>query len=221
MSNPEELLQEAIRFHQSSEFKKGIKSAEKARKQFLKDSNSVRATEALRVMADCTINAREIKKAKELYDLLLKEAKRISNSFYEAAAYWGIGQVFSHQMNYQEAAKAFTAGLNSAKKIADQWYTGWNAFGVGNATRGMGRLADAKPFYNQAIESFQAMNQTALASWAERALKEIGGERSEVMPADMKIWLCPMCGSKFGISETESLKKGKSVTCSYCGTTVG
>ncbi|MFW9919879.1 MAG: tetratricopeptide repeat protein [Candidatus Thorarchaeota archaeon] len=221
MATSEELLREAVRFHQSSEFKKGINSAEKARKQFLKERNPARATEALRVMADCTINARDLKKAKGLYELLLNEARSVSNSFYEAAAYWGIGQVYSHQMNYQEAAKAFAAGLTAARKIADKWYTGWNAFGIGNATRGMGHLADAKPYYNEAIEAFQGMDQAALASWAERALKEIGGERVETLPADVKIWLCPMCGSKFGTSETELIKKGKVVTCSYCGTTIG
>ncbi len=221
MANSEELLQEAVRYHQTSEFKKGIKSAENARKQFLKEKNTIRAIEALRVMADCTVNARDLKKAKELYNVLLKESQALSNHFYEAAAYWGLGQVASHQMDYQEAAKAFTTGLSSARKIADKWYIGWNAFGVGNATRGMGQLADAKPFYSEAIEAFESMNQPSLASWAERALKEIGGERVETLPADMKIWLCPMCGSKFGASETELLKKGKSVTCSYCATTVG
>jgi len=127
MTDSEELLQEAVKFHQTSEFKKGIKSAEKARKQFQKDGNSGRAIEALRVMADCTVNARDLKKAQELYRLLLKEAADISSPFYEAAAHWGIGQVYSHQMNYGDAAKSFLNGLKSAQKIADKWYTGWNA----------------------------------------------------------------------------------------------
>lgn len=221
MASPEELLQEAVNHHQNTEFKKGIKAAEKARKQFLRDGNDTRAMEALRVMADCTINARDLKKAEELYDALLRDANAITNAFYIAAANWGLGQVYSHRMDYPEAAKAFSAGLVTARKIADKWYQGWNALGLGNATRGMGQLNDAEAYYSEAIESFRAMNQPALGSWAERALKEIGGEKVETLPADVKVWLCPMCGSKFNQKETEIIKAGKSVTCTYCSTTVG
>ncbi|MCK5151928.1 MAG: hypothetical protein KAQ65_08805 [Candidatus Thorarchaeota archaeon] len=221
MTNPEELLQEAIQLHQASNFKKGIKTAEKARKKFLKEGNRIRATEALRVTADCTINARDLKKARQLYEQLLSEAMSMSNLFYQAAAHWGLGQAFSHEMNYSEAAESFTTGLRVARQIADKWYSGWNAFGVGNACRGMGKLQDARPFYTEAIEAFQDMNQPTLVSWVERALKEVGGEKSEALPQDTKVWLCPMCGSKFNTDQAELLKKGKSVSCEYCGTTVG
>jgi tetratricopeptide (TPR) repeat protein len=221
MTNPEELLQEAVQMHQTSNFKKGIKLAEKARKQFLKDGNGSRATEALRVMADCTINARDLKKARKLYNQLLTEAVDISSMFYQAAAHWGLGQVFSHEMNYSDAAESFTAGLLVARKIADKWYTGWNAFGVGNACRGMGKLEDAKPFYQEAVDAFQSMNQTNLVTWVDRAFKDVGGERVEELPKGTKIWLCPMCGSKFKTSQVDVLKKSKPVSCEYCGTTVG
>ncbi|MDF1540382.1 MAG: tetratricopeptide repeat protein, partial [Candidatus Thorarchaeota archaeon] len=106
-------------------------------------------------------------------------------------------------------------------QIADKWYTGWNAFSMGNACRGLGRLDEAKPLYNEAITAFQSMNQTNLVSWVERALADIGGEIAEPSPGDVKVWLCPMCGSKFGVSQVDLLKKKKSVTCEYCGTTVG
>jgi len=221
MANPENLLQEAIRLHQSSDFKKGLKTAEKARKEFLKDKNPGRAIEALRVMGDCAINARNYKQAQKLYDELLSEAVSTSNLFYQAASCWGIGQLSSHKMNHKEALDSFETGLKIARQIADTWYTGWNAFGMGNASRGLGRLDDAKPLYNEAIEAFQSLNQPNLVTWVERALKDIGGEAAELTPADAKVWLCPMCGSKFSPAQVEVLKKRKSVTCEYCGTTVG
>ncbi|MHA1909861.1 MAG: hypothetical protein ACW98Y_21390 [Candidatus Thorarchaeota archaeon] len=219
MANPEELLQEAVQMHQASNFKKGIKLAEKARKEFQKQGNSVRAIEALRVMADCTINTRDLNKSRKLYQALLNEALSMGNLFYQAAAHWGFGQTYSHEMNYSKAAGSFETGLSAARQIADKWYTGWNAFGMGNTYRGMGKLDDAGTFYNEAIEAFQAMNQTSLVTWVERALNDVGGEKAEAQPA--KVWLCPMCGSKFNISQVEILKKRKSVSCEYCGTTVG
>lgn len=219
MGNPEALLQEAVRFHQTSEFKKGLKTAEKARKEFLKDKNPSRAIEALRVMGDCAINAREFKQAQKLYDELMSEAVSTSNLFYQAAACWGLGQLSSHKMQYQDARDSFETGLKIARKIADKWYTGWNAFGMGNASRGMGNLDEAKPLYNEAIQAFQSMNQSNLVIWVERALNDIGGELSG--SAEAKVWLCPMCGSKFSVNQVEVLKRGKSVSCEYCGTTVG
>ncbi|MFW9848815.1 MAG: tetratricopeptide repeat protein [Candidatus Thorarchaeota archaeon] len=221
MANPEKLLQEAIRMHLSGDFKRGIKLSEKARKEFLKQGNKSRAVEALRIMADCTVNARDLNTARNLYEQLLSEAQEMSNYFYQAAAYWGIGQVYSHEMNYSEAAESFSTGLRSARQIDDKWYTGWNAFGVGNACRGMGNLKDAEAFYNEAIEAFQSMKQPSLVSWVERALKDIGGEKVEPLPNETKIWLCPMCGSKFNLNQVDLLKNGKSVSCEYCRTSVG
>ncbi|MDF1541098.1 MAG: hypothetical protein P1Q69_19530, partial [Candidatus Thorarchaeota archaeon] len=118
MGNPEHLLQEAVRLHQSSDFKKGLETAEKARKEFLKEKNPGRAIEALRVMGDCAVNARDFKLAQKLYDELLSDAVSTSNLFYQAAACWGIGQIASHKMNYSEALDSFQTGLKIARQIA-------------------------------------------------------------------------------------------------------
>ncbi len=221
MTDAEEYLQQAVQLHSTREFKKGFKSAENARKKFVKEKNLGRAMEALRVMGDCTINLRDLKKAKELYDQLLVEALGMKNLFYQAAALWGLGQVASHQMNHPDATHFFQRGLELARSIGDNWYTGWNAFGLANSLRGMGRLDEARPLLNDALSSFNAMNQSTLVSWVERVLGEIGGESASVPTDGTKMWLCPMCGSKFTQSQANELKRGKTATCEYCGTTVG
>jgi tetratricopeptide (TPR) repeat protein len=218
---PDELLQEAVKMHQSSQFEKGFKLSEKARKSFLKDKRVDRAIEALRVMADCVINQRNLEKAKKLYEQLLAEATRLANKWYEAAASWGLGQVAAHQMDYASASKWFSKGLNLAEGIADQWYTAWNAFGLGNALRGLGRLSEARTNLEQALSSFQAQNQQTLASWVQRAYSEIGGDLQSGVQQEAKLWLCPMCGSKFNPQMAAILRSGKMVTCEYCGTSVG
>ena len=215
---PEELLHEAVRLHQASDFKKGLKKAENARKKFLKEGLPARATEALRVMGDCALNARDLKKAQKLYEQLSDEAEGTSNFFHQSASYWGLGQVSSHKMEYGKAASAFETGLKLAQQIADNWYTAWNSFGLGNAYRGLGRLDEAKQMYNTSLNTFKTLNQSTLLSWVERALKEIGGE---VSTPEMKVWLCPLCGSKYSASQADLLKRGKTVTCEYCGTSVG
>ena len=67
------------------------------------------------------------------------------------------------------------------------------------AQRGLARLSEARPLLQEAIAIFKELNQTAAQSWAEKALTEIGGE-TEVGAGEadeIRIWLCPMCGSKF------------------------
>jgi tetratricopeptide (TPR) repeat protein len=218
--SPEELLQEAIQSHGRSDFKKCFKAAEKARKQFLKQGDTARAIEALRVMADCTLNNREYMKARKLYEELLKEASQKASGFYQAAAHWGFGQIAMHQMDYRTAADAFKTGLTFARNISDNWYTGWNSFSLGNAQRGMGQLDDARTNLQEAVNAFTAMNQSTYAQWAKRVLDEIGGA-PERPPEEAKVWLCPMCGSKFTANQADLLKRNKTVTCEYCGTSVG
>ncbi|MBD3404721.1 MAG: hypothetical protein GF411_01140 [Candidatus Lokiarchaeota archaeon] len=214
----EELLQKAVQLHQSSDFKKGKKTAEKARKQFLKEKNIARATEALRVMADCALNARDLKDAEKLYSELMKEANSMSNLWFQSAAYWGKGQIALHKMDYPTAITSFENGLEKAQSVADKWFTGWNAMGLGIAYRGVGRLADAKKVLQESVKAFQAANQTTFVTWSEKILTEIGGE---VPKPETKVWLCPMCGSKFSSDQADFLKRGKTVTCEYCGTSVG
>ncbi|MHA1928881.1 MAG: ABC transporter ATP-binding protein [Candidatus Thorarchaeota archaeon] len=36
-----------------------------------------------------------------------------------------------------------------------------------------------------------------------------------------KVWLCPQCGLKYDAGQAEFIKRGKIVTCKYCGTTMG
>jgi tetratricopeptide (TPR) repeat protein len=218
----EEHLQEAVRFHQSSDFKKGIKEAESARKKFQKEGRSDRAAEALRVLADCTLNARDLKNAEKLYRELFNEGLRLSNFWFQSAAWWGLGQVSLFTMNYLTAQQSFQKGLDFAKKVADAWYTAWNAFGLGTALRGLARLDEAKRSYKEALTTFRGMGQATPATWVERALSEIGAD----IPADesmgeIRLWLCPMCGSKFNPQQASALRSGKMATCDYCGTTVG
>ncbi len=216
-SKAEEHLQEAYAHHRSGDFKKGIKSAESARKQFVKEGLTARALEALRVMADCAVNARDMQKATNLYAQLLEEGEKNNMVFFQAAANWGLGEVASHSMNYKVASGHFETGLGLAKSIADKWFTAWNAFGLGKAYRGLGRLEDARVLLTEALNVFKELNESRFVTWVEKLLKDIGGESH----TDEKVWLCPMCGSKFSKNQAESLRSGKVVTCEYCGTSVG
>ncbi|MBE0525635.1 MAG: tetratricopeptide repeat protein [Candidatus Thorarchaeota archaeon] len=218
----EEHLQEAVSCHQASDFKKGIKEAEKARKNFQKDGRTDRAIEALRVMGDCTLNARELKNAQKIYENLLQEGASISNLWFQAAANWGLGQVALHKMDYSSAFQHFQRGLEQAQSVADNWYTAWNAFGIGNALRGLARLEEAKSSYQSALQAFRSANQPTFVKWVENTLKEIGAEVPEDDTSDdLRIWLCPMCGSKLKAKQASSLKDGKMTTCGYCGTAIG
>jgi tetratricopeptide (TPR) repeat protein len=215
----EELLQEAVRLHQVSEYQNGIKTAEAAREMFLKEGRPDRAIEALRVMADCSVNAREMKRASMLYEKLMQEAVEMMNIWYQSAAHWGLGQVSLRQLNYPAALDHFTAGLDQARKIADKWYIAWNAFGLGNVMRSTGNLEDAKNLYRESKDAFMAQNQTTLVGWVDKALNEIESDTLE--PSEIRIWLCPLCGSKFSAHQVAALKAGKSTKCQYCGTTSG
>ncbi|MFW9788075.1 MAG: tetratricopeptide repeat protein [Candidatus Thorarchaeota archaeon] len=220
---PDELLQEAARLHSLSDFKKGMKTAEKARKKFQKEGRLDRAIEALRVMGDCVVNTHELKKAEKLYNELWKEGVELSNKWYQAAAHWGLGQVAFRGMNYPAAVNHFEQGLDLARSIADKWYIAWNAFGFALALRGLGRVAEARPLLQEAVSVFKDLDQPSAQSWAEKALQEIGGE-TEVEPGttdEIRIWLCPMCGSKFKAEQVSALKSKRTTTCEYCGTTAG
>ncbi|MHA1768559.1 MAG: tetratricopeptide repeat protein [Candidatus Thorarchaeota archaeon] len=216
---PEELLEEARRLHQSADYKKGLKTAEKALKRFQKQMRLDRAIEALRVMGDCAINAHDLKKAAKLYESLMDEGVKISNLWYQSAAHWGLGQVLLRTLQYEPAANHFMAGLDIARKISDKWYTAWNAFGLANALRGMGRLEDARSLLQEALESFRAQNQNTFADWVEKALADIGADVPS--PGELRVWLCPLCGSKFTADQVTSLKSGTTATCEYCGTATG
>ena len=218
----EEHLQEAVRLHQKSDFKKGVKEAESARKKFQKEGRSDRATEALRVMADCTLNTRDLKNAEKLYRDLFNEGMKLSSFWFQSAAWWGLGQVSLHTMNYPAAQQSFQKGLDFAKKVADAWYTAWNAFGLGTALRGLARLDEAKQSYKEALTTFRGMGQATPATWVERALSEIGADIPVDGPVgEIRLWLCPMCGSKFNPQQASALRSSKMATCEYCGTTVG
>jgi tetratricopeptide (TPR) repeat protein len=218
----EEHLQTAIRLHQASDFKKGIKEAEKARKKFQKEDNPNRATEALRVMGDCTLNARDLKKAQDIYATLLNEGASTSNLWFQAAANWGLGQIASHKMQYSSALQFFQLGLQQAQGVADNWYTAWNAYGMGNALRGLARLVEAEKSYQLALQAFRAANQATFVTWIEKTLKEMGADIPDEGRIDgIPIWLCPMCGSKLTQSQGTALKAGKMTTCEYCGTAIG
>ena len=218
----EEHLQKAVSCHQASDFKKGIKEAEQARKKFQKEGRIDRAIEALRVMGDCTLNARELNKAEKIYTNLLEEGAGISNLWFQAAANWGLGQVSSHKMDYSTSLQYFKKGLEQAQSIADNWYTAWNAFGMANALRGLARLTEAEKGYQLALQAFRAANQPTFVSWIENSLKNMGADIPEDGAADrMQIWLCPMCGSKLTQQQGATLKAGKMTTCEYCGTAIG
>ncbi|MHA1964494.1 MAG: tetratricopeptide repeat protein [Candidatus Thorarchaeota archaeon] len=220
---PEELLQESSRLHSVAEFKKGMKTAEKARKKFQKAGRVDRAIEALRIMGDCVVNMHELKKAEKLYNELLEEGLGISNKWYQAASHWGLGQVSFRRMDYPNAVKHFEKGLELARSIADKWYVAWNAFGLALALRGLARLTEARPLLQEAITVFNELDQTSTQSWAEKALQEISGETEVEQDAldEIRIWLCPMCGSKFNGEQVSDLKSRKIITCEYCGTISG
>ncbi|TFH08880.1 MAG: tetratricopeptide repeat protein [Candidatus Thorarchaeota archaeon] len=214
----EEHLQNAVRMHQASDFKKGIKEAETARKKFQKEGRTDRAIEALRVMGDCTLNDRDLKNAQKIYENLLDEGASISNLWFQAAANWGLGQISSQKMDYAKALQFFQRGFEQAQGVADNWYTAWNGFGMGNALRGLARLEEAKSAYQVALQAFRKANQPTFVTWVENTLKEIG---SEVPQEGLRIWLCPMCGSKLKTEQAVVLKNGKMTTCDYCGTAIG
>lgn len=220
---PEELLADATRFHSVADYKKCMKAAEKARKKFQKDVRIDRAIEALRIMGDCVVNTHELKKAEKLYTELLEEGLSISNKWYQAAATWGLGQVSFRRMDHQNAMKLFQEGLVLARSVSDKWYIAWNALGLALALRGLARITEAKPLLHEAIALFRDLSQSSAQSWAEKALEEIGDEvEAEPEAADeIRIWLCPMCGSKFKENQVSFLKSGKATTCEYCGTTAG
>jgi len=218
----EEHLQKAISCHQTSDFKNGVKEAEKARKKFQKEGRDDRAIEALRVMGDCALNARELKDAVKIYNELLAEGVGIANLWYQAAANWGLGQTNLHKMNYAAAMQFFLQGLEQAKSVADNWYTGWNAFGLGTALRGLTRLEESQNNFELALQAFRAANQSTFATWVENTLKEMGADVPDEGHGDaLPIWLCPMCGSKLTMAQGSSLKQGKMTTCRYCGTAIG
>lgn len=216
----EEMLQEARRLHQSKDYDKCFKAAEKARKQLQKKGRLGLAIEALRVMGDCAVNAHNLEKANELYTELLDEAKKMPNLWYQSASHWGLGQVQLRLLRYESAAHHFEAGLDLAKQIADNWYTAWNAFGLANAQRGMGKLEGARALLQEALSAFKASNQAAFVQWVEKAIQEVGGP-PEPTSDDIRIWLCPLCGSRFTAVQVDSLKAHQIVTCEYCGTTAG
>jgi tetratricopeptide (TPR) repeat protein len=218
---PEELLKEAVSLHQTSKFDKCIKAAEEARKKFQKHGQIDRATEALRVMADCTLNARNMKKAAKIYDELYHEGVKIDNYWYQSAAKWGLGQVALRRLDYRAAITLFEEGLHFARRIADAWYTAWNAMGLASAYRGTGRLEEAKSLLEEVVTNFKKIDQPTYVEWAEKALVDIGGELTTETPDELQPYLCPMCGSRFKARQAASLRKGKLTTCEYCGTAVG
>lgn len=218
----EEHLQKAINCHQTADFKKGIKEAEQARKNFQKEGRVDRSIEALRVMGDCALNARELKNAEKIYNDLLAEGVSISNLWFQAAANWGLGQITLHKMNYASAMNFFMRGLEQAQSVADNWYTAWNAYGLGNALRGLARLDEAKQNYQLALHGFRATKQSTFVSWIENTLKEMGADVPDEGHGDaLPIWLCPMCGSKLTMGQGSALRQGKMTTCKYCGTVIG
>lgn len=221
MSPPEDSLRDAYRFFGARDFKKAEKAAEKARKDFTKQGLDARALEALRVMGDCALNARDLKTAKLYYDELMRESQKRAAAFFQAAASWGLGEVSSYRMDYATASSHFQSGLEQAKSIQDKWYMAWNSLGLGTTLRGLGKLDQAKSYLNTAMSLFREQNQDTYTGWAERALREIGGEISSKTPREAKIYLCPMCGGKYDLRKAELLSNGKMVTCDYCGTTVG
>lgn len=218
----EEHLQNAVRMHQTSDFKNGIKEAEKARKKFQKEGRIDRAIESLRVMGDCTLNTHELKKAQKIYEDLLQEGANISNLWFQSAANWGLGQVSLHKMQYAPALQFFQLGFDQAKSVADNWYTAWNAFGAGNALRGLTRLDEAKTAYQAALQTFRTFNQPTFVKWVENTLKEMGADVPDERRSDgIPIWLCPMCGSKLTQKQGATLRDGGMITCEYCGTAIG
>ncbi|MCF2136919.1 MAG: hypothetical protein K9W43_06695 [Candidatus Thorarchaeota archaeon] len=221
MPTSQEHLEEARTLHGRGEFKKGMKEALKARKKFLKEDQQGQATEALRVMADCTLNQHDFQEAKRLYKELLEEAHTVHATYYEAAANWGLGEIANHQMNYRKAAIYFELGLHHARSVSDKWFVAWNAFGLGKALRGQGKASEAIPYLQEGKKLFLELGHAAYASWVEKMLDEMGGDEIATAEREVRIWLCPLCGSKFNQNEAQAILTGKMATCQYCGTTVG
>ncbi len=54
-----------------------------------------------------------------------------------------------------------------------------------------------------------------------------GEDDAMIMPAiddlheRLSVWLCPLCGCKIEFEDVEALKKGYSIVCEYCDTTIG
>ena len=174
-------------------------------------------------MGDCVVNTHELKKAKKIYTELLEEGVSISNKWYQAAAQWGLGQVAFRRMDYTTAVKHFETGLELARSIGDKWYIAWNALGLALALRGLAHLNESRLLLQEAIKLFQEIEQTTAQSWAEKALQDISGEIEADPDAvdEIRIWLCPMSGSKYKEEQVLILKSGKMTTCEYCGTTAG
>ncbi len=84
---PEDDLQRAYSLFSARDYKNAAKAAEKARKR-LEREDPARSYEALRVQADSTLNARDIKGAESLYTELMRVAQSKSLLFYQAAASW-------------------------------------------------------------------------------------------------------------------------------------
>lgn len=142
---------------------------------------------------------------------MLKTSQPHSLLFYQAAAYWGLGEIAIFSMDYPTAVSHFINGLDSARKISGRWYTAWNGFGLGKAYRGVGELTKAREVLTEARDLFRQQAMSIYTSWVEHLLDEIGGEikteRSEAKGA--KIWLCPMCGSKYPLKAAQKLSTGK------------
>jgi len=220
-TDPEQLLQKAVEFFGAAKFKEALKSSEQARTLFEKANQNDRAMEALRVMADSVLNSRDTGQATKFYQDLRKEGVSAGSTFYQSAAHWGIGQIALRKMDYASGAASFKSGLDLAKRGGDKWYSAWNALGLATAYKGMGQIVDARGLLQGALSDFKSIGQPKYASWAERALAEIGGSASAQPTPEPRPWLCPMCGSRFSPSQADSLRKGKLATCEYCGTSVG
>ncbi len=221
MPTPQEHLDEARTLHGRGDFKKGMKAAQKARKKFLKDDQPGQAREALRVMADCALNQHDFGEAKRLYKELIEEAKSAETPFYEAAGNWGLGETACHQMDYRGAIAYFEMGLKHAKSVGDKWYTAWNAFGLGKAYRGIGEAGKAIPFLKEAKRIFKELGHATFVTWIDKILGEIGDDKKATDDEEVRIWLCPICGSKLQKDTVEELLTGDLVSCQYCGTTIG
>ncbi len=214
-------MTEAYELHRKGHFKKGFKAAKKAMTKFQKDGLTARALEARRVMADCAINMRDLKTAETLYEDLVRDSRVQQIPFFEAAGSWGLGEVASHRMDYRSASATVERGLSVAERIADRWFTAWNAFGLGKAYRGLGRTADARSHLGRALDIARAEGWTNLVLWVERVLSEIGGDTPVSDAGPDRLWLCPMCGSKLNRDQVQLLLEKNITSCEYCGTTIG
>ncbi len=217
----EKHLQQSYTLFQAGDYKKSREHAEKARKRFKKEGLVARAAEALRVMADSYLNLRDLKKAEGYYGELMDLARANNLGMYRAAASWGLGEIASYHMDYDSAAKHYHEGLEEARRVASKWYIAWNSFGLAKAYRGLGRLDEIRPLLSEARDIFSSLNHTTYVEWVEKLAEEVSVDITKGQPSDMRVWLCPVCGSKYDVEMAENLSRGKKVTCQYCGTTVG